>query len=77
MEANCAICKADSLLYPNIELDKAHRSGGDAAFAHRRTLICPLCSKPGIERALVAEVEATGLHELNSRRVFYAEAVAA
>ena len=68
----CALCGAEGLLYPNVGLDSPPREAiGDAArLGHRPTVICPRCSSTGAERALVAEVEASGLHNLNDTRVF-------
>lgn len=71
MEATCAICKAPSLLYPDIEQDKPT---DDGPVKHRPTLVCPRCSTPAAERSLRAEVEGSGLHQLNSRTVFGAVA---
>jgi hypothetical protein len=64
MEANCAICGAPGLLYPNIELDDPKRSG-----ENRRTLVCPECSGPAAETALRADAQQFG-YRLNERRVF-------
>lgn len=70
--ATCSLCRSDGLLYPNVGLDTG--TGG-----YKPTVVCPRCSAPVCERALVAEVEASGLHKLNTRRVFSAaeEAIAA
>jgi hypothetical protein len=73
--ATCSICGADGLMYPDVELDDPKGAPGPAK--HRPTLICPSCSSPAAERALVREVEASGRHQLNGARVFGARAVAA
>jgi hypothetical protein len=68
----CALCGAEGLLYPNVGLDSPPREAiGDATVSgYKPTVICPRCSAPVLERALVAEVEASGLHDLNDSRVF-------
>jgi hypothetical protein len=71
MKARCAICRnSDCLLYPNVELDDPQRSGQS-----RPTLVCPTCSVPVVERALVADAEQFG-YALNSRRIFGAAEMA-
>lgn len=64
--ANCAICSADSLMYPSIPLDAGHLLAGEAP---PPTLVCPRCSAPAAERALREEAEAFG-YVLNDRVVF-------
>jgi hypothetical protein len=71
LAATCALCGASGLMYPNVELDDPARSGG-----YRPTLVCPRCSTPATERALVRDAESFG-YELNPARVFGAAAVAA
>jgi hypothetical protein len=69
----CGICGTGGcLLYPNVELDDPE---SDAGF--RPTLVCPSCSTPAAERALRAEVEATGNYKLKPVTVFGGLAVAA
>lgn len=71
-DCTCSECGHNGcLLYPNIEIDDPKRSG-----EFRRTLICPRCSTPGAEAALVADALAFG-HQLNDLRVFGSSAVAA
>jgi hypothetical protein len=64
MAANCAVCDADGLMYPNVGIDDPNGDG-----QYRPTLICPTCSKPAAERALVREAQDFG-HKLNDARVF-------
>lgn len=72
MEANCMTCGAAGLMYPNVEIDDPNGSG-----EYRPTLVCPRCSHPANEAALIREAEASGLYQLNGKRVFGAMAVAA
>lgn len=72
MVANCATCRSEGLMYPNVHLDNSKGSA-----EHRPTLVCPRCSTPTQERALRQEVEASGLHRLNERSVFATLEVAA
>jgi hypothetical protein len=72
MAATCAICGADGLMYPNVGIDDPNGDG-----QYKPTLVCPSCSQPAAERALVREVEASGRHQLNDARVFGTRAVAA
>lgn len=66
MPANCALCGADGLMYPNIEIDDPEGSG-----RYKPTLVCPCCSQPISESRLVAEAQEFGF-ALNDRRVFIA-----
>lgn len=66
MVATCAICGTEGLMYPDVELEESSQ----APARHRPTLICPRCSRPSLERALVVEVLVTARHRLNDRRVF-------
>lgn len=69
VDCTCSVCGTSGcLIYPNIEHDDPKRSG-----ENRRTLICPSCSTPGAERALVADAEQFG-YSLNPHRVFAAVA---
>jgi hypothetical protein len=66
-DAICTICRSDGLMYPDVRLDSGE---SDEPPAHRPTLVCPTCSSAAGEHALVTEVLASGLHQLNARRVF-------
>lgn len=67
--ANCMLCGAAGLMYPDVELDDPNHEP-DGPTKHRPTLICPRCSTPRAEQALRSEVEVSGLHKLNGRSVF-------
>lgn len=68
MPATCARCGAEGLLYPNVD-PTAPRAAAD----YRPTLVCPRCSRPADEGALIAGVVTSGMHRLNTRRVFTTE----
>jgi hypothetical protein len=72
MGAQCAICGADSLLYPNVEIDHPNGSGEFV-----RTLVCPNCSTPAAEDLIRGGIEALGVQSLNARRVFAADVIPA
>lgn len=65
-DATCTVCGTPGLMYPDVVLDDPN-SGFPQ---HRPTLVCPHCSQPAAEHALVSEVLTAGLHQLNDRRVF-------
>jgi len=66
-DCTCAICGTGGcLLYPNIAIDDPERDG-----KFHPTLICPRCSSPAAERALVRDAETFG-YALNAERVFAA-----
>jgi hypothetical protein len=66
--ASCAICDAESLMFPDTELDDPTKEV-DPAVERPPTLICPRCSAPSQERSLRTDAEEFG-YELNSRAVF-------
>lgn len=64
VECVCAICGTGALLYPNVELDDPEGDGGFLP-----TAVCPRCSRPSCEAALVSASRGRG-YVLNARRVF-------
>jgi hypothetical protein len=64
--AFCALCGAEGLMYPSVELDRGDVPAGEAPGP---TLVCPSCSSPVCEMTLRAEAEEFG-YVLNGRSVF-------
>lgn len=69
MDAWCAICGSEGLMYPNINIDDPGRNADPQHDSFGPTLACPRCSVPAVERALVADASQFG-YELNDKRVF-------
>lgn len=68
----CAVCGADSLMYPSVDLENGDVDVNAPGYSYERTVICPNCSTPYLEARLRAKCEANGYGHgrLNSKRVF-------